>query len=117
VSASLSLLVLKTQQIDKLVAFYHQIGVEFVEEQHGNGPRHYSGQAGNVLLEIYPLKSAEDPADVTTRLGFSVANIEGVMNSLRRIDAEIVSAPQPTEWGIRALVRDPHGRVVELIQH
>jgi hypothetical protein len=34
---SLKLLVLKTSQLDKLVAFYQALGIGFVQEQHGKG--------------------------------------------------------------------------------
>ena len=116
VNTSLSLLVLKTREVEKLRVFYRAIGIELVEERHGNGPRHYSGQTGGVLLEIYPLPFGDTAADTTTRLGFSVDAIDNVVESLQAIDATIVAPPQLTEWGLRAVVRDPDGRAVELYQ-
>jgi lactoylglutathione lyase len=116
VDTLLSLLVLKTLDVEKLCGFYRAIGVQLVEEQHGTGPRHYSGQVGGVLLEIYPLPSGDTAADTTTRLGFSVNAIDEVIEELRAIEAVITTPPRPTEWGLRAFVRDPDGRTVELYQ-
>lgn len=43
-SPKLSLLVLKTHQLESLLAFYQHLGISFASEQHGTGPQHYSGQ-------------------------------------------------------------------------
>jgi hypothetical protein len=34
---SLTLLVLKTRQVNRLLAFYQTLGIEFADEQHGKG--------------------------------------------------------------------------------
>jgi predicted enzyme related to lactoylglutathione lyase len=111
---SLTLLVLKTAQVAELCRFYHALGIDFVKERHGKGPVHYSGRAGDVLLEIYPLPSGVSVADATTRLGFKVDSIDNVINSLELLGAKIVTPATQTEWGRRAVVRDPDGRAVEL---
>jgi hypothetical protein len=41
---SLTLLVLKTRQVEQLRLFYQTLGVELVQEQHGKGPVHYAGR-------------------------------------------------------------------------
>jgi hypothetical protein len=64
----LKLLVLKTTQVERLVAFYQTLGIAFAQEQHGKGPIHHSGQIGGVVLEIYPLADDTSTADRTTRL-------------------------------------------------
>jgi hypothetical protein len=52
---SMTLLVLKTRQIEQLRLFYQALGLELAEEQHGKGPVHYAGRAGDMVVEIYPL--------------------------------------------------------------
>ena len=108
----LALIVLKTRQIDKLLGFYQAIGIPFVEEQHGRGPRHFAGKLGDTVLEIYPLKDGE--ADRTTRLGFSVENLYAVIQTLvqRKLAPEMT--PTTSDWGLRVVVADPDGRAVEL---
>ncbi len=40
---SLTLLVLKNRQVDRVRTFYEALGIDFIEEQHGKGPRHHAG--------------------------------------------------------------------------
>jgi lactoylglutathione lyase len=113
---SLSLLVLKTRQVDRLRRFYGTLGIDLVEEQHGRGPVHFAGRVGEVVLEVYPLPEQGHEADTTTRLGFTVARLAEVVAALEGIGTCITTTPQATEWGYRAVVRDPDGRAVELSQ-
>jgi lactoylglutathione lyase len=50
----LNLLVLKTRTLDKLKDFYTAFGITFVEEKHGDGPTHFAGRVGELVLELYP---------------------------------------------------------------
>jgi predicted enzyme related to lactoylglutathione lyase len=111
----LNLLVLKTAQPDRLRAFYTALGIDFTAEQHGNGPPHFAGRIGDVVLELYPLA---EPAGTTelVRLGFVVDDLDAVVRSVEERGAVVVSGVRQTEWGYRAVVRDPDGRAVELCQ-
>lgn len=110
---SLKLIVLKTNDVESLRAFYTRLGFRFVEEQHGKGPLHFSAPLGDGILEIYPLPDGKQPD--TTRLGFAVSDVVSIVASL--IETEVVvSKPKQTEWGLRAVVRDPDGRTVELYE-
>jgi len=112
---SLSLLVLKTRQSERLRTFYAALGVAFATEQHGAGPIHVAGQIGDVVFEIYPL-SGDGPADSTTRLGFTVDDLGGLLVRLQALGVPVISPPRRSDWGLRAVVRDPDGRAVELVQ-
>jgi hypothetical protein len=113
---SLSLLVLKTRQVDNLRKFYGTLGIALSEEQHGKGPIHHAGRIGDTVLEIYPLPDDGSLADTTTRLGFIVENLGEVVEALHSLGAVVASKQQTTEWGFRAVVRDPDGRAIELYQ-
>ena len=63
----LSLLVLKTRQLEALNKVYSTLGIELVAERHGRGPVHYAGRVGDVVFEIYPLPEDETVVDTTTR--------------------------------------------------
>jgi lactoylglutathione lyase len=114
--ASLSLLVLKTRQVDQLRWFYSALGIELNEEQHGKGPVHYAGRAGDVVLEVYPLTDNAALADSTIRLGFAVASLSKIMEALQTLGIPVISSPAKSRWGFRAVVRDPVGRAIELIE-
>jgi predicted enzyme related to lactoylglutathione lyase len=110
----LNLLVLKTRQLDRLRQFYAALGIAFAQEKHGDGPLHYAGTIGDLVLELYPLPEGAGLADSTTRLGFAVAGLDAVVRALEGVGAEVVALPRQTAWGRRAVVRDPDGRAVEL---
>ncbi len=113
-SPVLRLLVLKTRQLESVRAFYALIGIEFAAETHGSGPEHYAGRSGEVVLELYPLCKDQTPVDTTLRLGLTVTNLNGVVESLVAAGARIARPPADSEWGRRAVVVDPDGRSVEL---
>jgi hypothetical protein len=68
------------------------------------------------VLEIYPLPDEGGAADATTRLGFGVERLADVVQALCQPGTVIASEPRQTVWGLRAVVRDPDGRAVELYQ-
>ena len=107
------LIVIRSTDIDRVATFYRFFGMDFQVEQHGSGPRHFAVELGGTVFEIYPAKKPED-VDRTTRLGFSVRDLHSTMASIRELGATIVDEPSETEWGQRAVVRDPDGRSVEL---
>jgi len=115
-SVRLMLLVLKTRQVEQLRLFFQSLGVELAEEQHGKGPIHFAGRAGEVVIEVYPLPDDGTPVDSSTRLGFTVENLAEVVRALEGIGTKIVTLPKGTSWGLQAVVNDPDGRSVELTQ-
>src|SRR5215208_465172 len=112
-TVSLTLLVLKTQQVDRVRAFYETLGIAFAEERHGTSPRHYAGRVGEVVIEVYPLPD-NGTAFTSTRLGFAVGNLVEVVQALHGIGGTVVKKPTQTTWGLQAVVMDPDGRSVEL---
>src|SRR5690606_7727103 len=114
---TLNLIVLRTADIRATLAFYRALGMVFVEEQHGTSPVHYSCELGDLMVEIYPTEPnvAPDgrPAGATM-IGFRVESVERVVENLRRLEAPILTEPQQSEWGRRAVVQDPDGRAIEL---
>jgi predicted enzyme related to lactoylglutathione lyase len=114
-SPRLNLIVIRSQEPARTVGFYELLGLNFQEEQHGKGPVHWAAELDGQVLEIYPAKTMQD-VDSSTRLGFQIRSIEDVINSLRSKGAEIVQSPQTSDWGLRAVIRDPDGRSVELAE-
>jgi lactoylglutathione lyase len=115
-TVSLRLIVLRTPHLKGLKAFYQALGINLVEEQHGKGPAHHAGKLGETVLELYPLAADDAVADKTTRLGFAVGNLDDVLNGVRTLGVTVITSPQQTPWGLRAVVHDPDGRAVELYQ-
>ena len=111
---SLTLLVLKTRRVEELRRFYEALGIALAQEQHGKGPVHFAGRVGHVVIEVYPLPEDGGPADASTRLGFAVEDVAGVVQALQGIGTQVVTPPGQTAWGLQAVVKDPDGRSVEL---
>jgi len=98
--------------MEELKRFYSSLGARFESERHGNGPEHYAATlSDDLVLEIYPAPDGVTP-DSGLRLGFTVSDIEETLRSLGQNNA-----PRQTQWGLRAIVRDPDGRTVELMQN
>ena len=114
-NVSLSLLVLKTRQMEILRDFYSDVGIKFDDEKHGTGPTHFAGQLKDTVFEIYPLADG-DQVDSSTRIGFFVEDVDFALESLGRNQFCELKKANETKWGYRAVVRDPDGRFVELCQ-
>lgn len=107
----LNLLVLRTPRMETMRAFYSALGAQFESERHGKGPEHYAATLGDgLVLELYPSREGAVP-DSELRLGLSVEDIAATLRSLGQI-----VEPRHTQWGLRALVQDPDGRTIELVQ-
>jgi predicted enzyme related to lactoylglutathione lyase len=112
--AELNLVVLRSTDLDRCARFYRALGIAFQRERHGNGPEHLAGQIGRIVFEIYPQGAGD--ATVKTRIGFSVDSISVLVPSLQEAGGTVVSDPQDSPWGLRAVMADPDGHRVELIE-
>jgi len=113
--AKLNLLVIRTRHIERLKNFCSALGIVFQAEQHGTGPLHYAGNLSDELvLEIYPLADSE--IDGTIRLGFLVEDLNRTIAALEAAGAIVLTWPRETKWGLQAIVRDPDGTRIEVLQ-
>lgn len=111
----LNLVVLRSTDIDRAMAFYSKLGLRFTKHRHGNGPEHYSAELPGAVFELYP-QSADGASSLGTRIGFTVASVDKTIESLCDCPAAVISLPKDSEWGRRAVVADPDGHRIELLQ-
>jgi uncharacterized glyoxalase superfamily protein PhnB len=114
---ALSLIVLRSSNLEAAVRFYETVGFSFVQEQHGSGAIHYSCELNGTVIEIYPGEPGEAPNRKqagATMLGFRVDSLDTVLEILQNIGANVLTNPQTSQWGKRMVVEDPDGRAVEL---
>jgi len=115
-AARLNLVVLRVGDIERSAAFYSLLGLEFVKHAHGSGPLHYASEKDGVVFELYP-HSPEQPVCPSTRIGFAVSDVDNTTAKLGAVaGAKVISLPKDSEWGRRAVVADPDGHRVELVQ-
>lgn len=110
-AARLNLIVLRSLDPSRTVDFYRLLGIDFQQEQHGTGPIHWASEIDHLVLEIYPAKSPAD-VDATTRLGFEVSDVAALLET----GMTILQEAKESKWGLRAIVQDPDGRAVELVE-
>jgi len=114
-NVALNLVVLRSPDIDRAAAFYSCLGLEFQKHRHGSGPEHFAAELGGSVFELYPL--ADGVASTSgTRVGFRVPSVDEAVAALSQYAGAIISAPRDSEWGRRAVVADPDGHRVELVQ-
>ena len=111
----LCLTAIRVADIDRSAQFYSLLGLVFVTHSHGEGPLHYASEEGGVVFEIYPAMP-ENPISATTRIGFAVPNTDDAVAALVAGGAQVVAHPKDSIWGRRAVIADPDGYRVELLQ-
>lgn len=113
-TVDLCLVVIYACDIATSKSFYDQLGLRFQEEQHGTGPRHFAATLSSTVLEIYPRLDGPEPGRV--RLGFNVQSVDRLVDALRTSGTRILSTTKTSPWGRRAVVEDPDGNRVELME-
>ena len=114
-TATLNLVVIRSPDIDKSAAFYSALGLTFEKHSHGSGPEHYASQGDAMTFEIYP-ETDSSSSTTATRLGFKVADLDALLPLLVEKGGRIASPAKDSSWGRRAVVVDPTGHKVELVQ-
>ncbi|WP_395740257.1 VOC family protein [Prosthecobacter sp.] len=111
-----NLVVLRTADLERASIFYECLGLRFIRHQHGTGPEHLAAEFDGCVFELYP--QAPDGASTrATRIGFRLSSLDAVITALGKVpDAVIISPPQGSPWGLRAVVTDPDGHRIELVE-
>jgi len=111
----LNLVVLRSPDLARAAAFYTRLGLQFRQHRHGSGPEHFAAELpGGGVFELYPV--TEGASTLGTRIGFRVPSVDEAVAALSGYPGAILSAPCDSEWGRRAVVADPDGHKVELVQ-
>lgn len=112
---SLNLIVLRSPDISRVVAFYTRLGLKFSRHRHGNGPEHFAAELPGGVFEFYPLLPNSEPT-LGTRIGFSVPSVDAALAALSDYPDAVLTPAKDSEWGRRAVISDPDGHKIELLQ-
>lgn len=112
---TLNLVVLRSSDIARAAEFYSRLGLQFTQHRHGNGPEHFAAELPGGVFELYPL-SADGASTLGTRIGLRVPSVDAALAALGDYPAAILAPAKDSEWGRRAVVADPDGHRVELLQ-
>lgn len=114
-TTALNLVVLRSTNLERARSFYECLGLQFIQHRHGSGPEHLSAELGGCVFELYP-QAGDGPSTHGTRIGFRVPSLYAVIEALGDFPACVISPPQESPWGRRAVVVDPDGHRVELVE-
>ncbi len=108
----LKLIVLYSSDMERLRSFYQSLGLEFVEQKHETGPKHYACQLGSLVLEIYPRiqERLGRTAYGASALGFVVDNLDALIENVEK--EYVHRAPKQSPYVRTAYLYDPDGRKV-----
>jgi lactoylglutathione lyase len=112
---ALNLVVLRCADLDRAREFYSRLGLQFSRHQHGKGPEHWTGEVGGCVFELYPA-SSDSKSTLGTRIGFRIPNLDKTIAALSDFPGALSSPAKDTEWGRRAVILDPDGHKVELLE-
>lgn len=112
---TLNLAVIKSTDMTRAVAFYSRLGLRLSQHRHGKGPEHFSAELPGAVFEIYP-STPDGLSTLGTRIGFRVPSVDAALAALADFPGAVVSPAKDSEWGRRAVVADPDGHRVELLE-
>jgi predicted enzyme related to lactoylglutathione lyase len=112
---TLNLIVLRSPDIQRAVTFYRRLGLDFTLHRHGKGVEHFAAELPGGVFELYP-QTADAPSTLGTRIGFSVPSVDAVIAALADHPGAVISPAKDSEWGRRAVIADPDGHRVELVE-
>ena len=115
---ALNYLLLRCSDLERSAEFYRALGFELSPEQHGDGPKHYSLNAGDLsiplIIELYPPSGA----DITNHcmLGFRVNKIFEAVEKVEQQGFVVLKSVKASDDGghFNATVQDPNGNKIKL---
>ena len=116
-SAKLQTLSFNSKRQKDLAAFYQVLGATMALKSVKVGSETYQGKLGDLDIVIFCIQNQEKTSNPNLSLCFDVKNLSGLLRELKRVpgvQTMMDEAPMPT--GRSAVVLDPDGRSVELIE-
>lgn len=110
-----------SSKADEALRFYQSLGMSFAPDAHDDGaPRHFESELDGRHFAIWPTdEQGEAPGwghPGCTLIGFVVDDLDATLAGLRLAGGTITHGPDHMPWGYWAVVSDPDGRPVEVVQ-
>ena len=99
---------------DKLINFYSDIGMLFNSELKDNGKKYYSYIYNDLRFEIHEVDTLEEVTR-NLKLRFLIDEIEGYLVDFAKHNIKIIKEPWATKTHQHILLNDPDGNLIELI--
>ena len=111
--ASVGLLVICSEDMDRLAAFYTALGLSFVKHSHPPCGEHYSTVDGACVFEICQRRQGQ-PATTDVFFGLNVSSVDDAVEAGISHGGNLIRPPEDTEWGRTAVILDLDGHRVML---
>ena len=106
-----------TANIKALVHFYKTLGLPLESKQVTLGSEIYRAQMGAIELTLFGIRSKEKSLTPPIQLGFIVKDVAAIISKLSEVpNVTVMMEPTDMPDGKKAIVLDPDGHSVELIQ-
>ena len=110
---SIGLLVVRSDDMDRLAAFYTALGFTFEKHSHPPCGKHYATSGTDCVFEIYKRKS-DQPKRTEMFFGLNVSNVDDAVEAAVGHGGTIIRSAEDSEWGRSAIIRDLDGHRVML---
>lgn len=116
-SLVLTSITLNTMHLQAMLDFYRIIGFQFKAVKVEKGSEVYRAAHDGVEFSLYSIKNKDNSQIPTMQLGFRITDLEKNVTQLEKIQG-VVCILGPTEMpdGKKAIILDPDGHSIELIQ-
>ncbi len=111
----IGLLVIRSDDMERLAAFYEALGFRFVRHSHPPCGEHFAATDSSCVFEIYQRK-ADQQATAGLFFGLNVSSVDEAIESAVTSGGSVVRFPEDTQWGRSAIIRDPDGHRVMLME-
>lgn len=104
--------------LQDMLDFYRIIGFQFKAVKVDKGSEVYRASHGGVEFSLYSIKSAQKSQIPSLQLGFRITDLEKSVAQLNQVNGAMCIL-DPTEMpdGKKAIILDPDGHSIELVEH
>lgn len=100
-----------------MLGFYRIIGLQFEASKVDKGTEIYKAYHHGLEFSLYSSKTVEKEKSPRLQLGFTIQNLDKIISELSQTSGiTCLLDPMETEIGKRAIVLDPDGHAIELVQ-
>lgn len=113
----LTSIIINTGRTQAMLGFYGRLGLEFTKKQVSKGGECHKAFLGAVELTLYGVKETANKSAPDMQFTFLVPGLEAAVADLVKIDGvQCLMDPTLLPDGNKAILLDPDGRAVELIE-
>lgn len=116
-SLTISSITFNTARLQDMLRFYRILGIHFTPQTVEKGGEFYRAQLGSIEFNLHPQTDIERSVIPGFHWALQVANLEQILGELKSLGADVLLTPATFTNGEKAIVLDPEGRALELIQH